>query len=151
MTAPTNNPFLDLADKQIVSAKKARYRAAEKRAANAPSADEKRRIENEHLLRLYRNAHEEARLALLAGPYCEMLLVLIGFLNAMTLESGDDLVALVEAQAWRDADLDTRQEIVHIINEAIGQLRVKHGLREIDDPLPHEPASAFVLIREMLR
>ncbi len=145
------NPFIDVGERQLVAATKRRHRAAEKRAESVLTPNEQRLVDQDRLLRFYRRAHEDAQLELLASPYGDSLVDLIFFLNDMTLESGDDLVALVKAQAWWDADRDTRCEILHIINEAIGRLRLQHKLPVIDDPLPHEAPSAFVLIRDMLR
>jgi hypothetical protein len=69
----------------------------------------------------------------------------------MTLEDGAALIAQLERGPWRDADPNVRFEILALVDERIIALRERTGLVSFDDPLPGEPASVFLLIREALQ
>jgi hypothetical protein len=90
---------------------------------------------------------------LLDGPYCEAARTLRGFLNEMKISDGPALVAAVKAGPWRDADPDTRHEILRLVDDAIVALRESEGLAPLDAAMPFgdEPSTAFELIREALR
>jgi hypothetical protein len=40
--------------------------------------------------------------------------------------------------------------LLHEINRAITDMRVRHNMPPIDDPLPHERLSVFLTIKQML-
>jgi hypothetical protein len=139
------NPWAELADRQMASPAKARQRAAERRAA----ADKERAA----LQKAWRAWRHERIAELLSGPYGEAAQALRGFLNEMRINDGPALVAAVEAGPWRDADSDTRHEILAIVDLSIILLREKSGLPPFSDALPFsdEPPTVFEIIREALR
>jgi hypothetical protein len=130
------NSFLDLADRQISSPRKARQRAAEKRAAHKAVADQDRSE------RAWRQWHDKD--ALLSGPYGDAARSLIAFLDYMTPDQ------VVETGPWRDADADARFEILALIDMHIVRLRERHGLPPFDDALPGARLNVFLMIREVL-
>lgn len=67
----------------------------------------------------------------------------------MTFEDGEEL--LIRAETWKDADEDTRFQVLSLIDGAICQMREKAGLEFADDALPGEEPNVFLIVREMLR
>jgi hypothetical protein len=133
------NAFLELADRQISSPRKARMRAAEKREDKA----------QERLALLYEKRRKEQVAKLLAGPHGEAARALIAFLDAMTLNHGKELISVMEP--WRSADANTRFEVLSLADSAIMKLREQRNWPVFDDPLPSAPPSVFLIIREMLK
>jgi hypothetical protein len=140
------NVFEQLAERQISSPRKARIRAAEKRALRKV-ADEQRQLS-----KAYRKWRAEKREKLLTGPFGSDAQMVVNFLEEMTLESGDDLITLIEAGPWRQANADTRFEVLHLVHSAITKLRERNGRPALDDSLPwsDEPPTAFEIIHEVL-
>jgi hypothetical protein len=145
----TENPFLVLAARQMSSPTKARQRAAAKRAASKAQSEG----ESEKQAKVWRAWRRERREALLAGPHGADAKALLGFLRSMTLDSAAELVEAVGRGPWRQADDDTRFEILALVDEAIIALRERHELDPFDDALPFtdEAPTAFLQIREALR
>jgi hypothetical protein len=142
------NAFLDYAEKQTPAAVKARQRAIEKRRAKAA---EKALAERDDLFHLWKQWRRERLEALLSGAHGTAAQELIAFLQAMTLDDGAHLVELVRAAGWERADADTKFEVLALINHAITALRERAKLAPIDDPLPDEESSTFLIIRELFR
>ena len=69
----------------------------------------------------------------------------------MTLDDGVRLVEFVRAAGWERADADTKFEILSLINATITALRERAKLPPINDALPDEEPTAFLIIREMFR
>jgi hypothetical protein len=144
------NAFLDFAEKNVPAAVKAQQRAVEKRRTRAAEkAAEKALAERDDLFRLWRKWRRERLENLLSGPHGERARELVAFLETMTLEDGARLVKLVRTAGWAGTDADTKFEVLSLINAAVTALRKRAGLAEIDDPLPPEKASAFLIIREL--
>lgn len=141
------NAFLELADRQISAPVKARQRAAEKRAMH--KAEQKALAERDCMFRAWKRWRREQLDAARAGPHGEALDALIAFLE--TMKSADALIDHVRAGDWKAADDDTRFLVLHLVNVAIVRLREECGLPPFDDALPGEPATAFQIIRELLR
>jgi hypothetical protein len=142
------NAFLEFAERQTPAAVKARQRAAEKRRAKAA---EKALAERDDLLRLWKRWRRERLDELLAGPHGTAARELVAFLQAMTLDDGTRLVEFIRTAGWERVDADTKFEILSLINTAIMALRERAGLTPIDDALPHEESTTFLIIREMFR
>jgi len=142
------NAFLDFADKQTPAAVKARQRAVEKRRATAA---EKELAERDDLFRLWKRWRRERLETLLAGAHGTAAEELVAFLNAITLDDDARLVEFIRAAGWADVDADTKFEVLTLINAAITALRERAKLPPIDDPLPHEESSAFLILRELFR
>ena len=142
------NAFLDYAEKQTPAAVKARQRAVEKRRATAA---EKALAERDDLFHLWKLHRQERLEALLAGPHGAAARELVAFLQTMTLDDGDRRVELVRTGGWARVDADTKFEVLSLINSAIVAMRERANLPPIDDALPHEKPTAFLIIREMFR
>jgi hypothetical protein len=69
----------------------------------------------------------------------------------MALDDGDRLVEFVRAAGWAHADVNTRFEILSLINATITALRERAGLPAISDALPDEEPTTFIILREMFR
>jgi hypothetical protein len=133
----------DIASEQIVSPRKARMRAAEKRKQKALQ-------ERNHLFREWQKWHKERKDELLGGPWGEPARELADYLERMTPEDASALVSMVEHGPWREADADTRFLVLALIDHSVIYLRENNGLEPFDDPLDDEP-SAFLIIKELLR
>jgi hypothetical protein len=142
------NAFLDHAEKHTPAAVKARQRATEKRRATAA---EKALAERDDLFRLWKKWRQERLEALLNGPHGAAAHELVAFLQTMKLEDGARLVELIRTAGWERADADTKFEVLSLINITITALRDRAELASIDDPLPDEESSAFLIIRELFR
>lgn len=142
------NAFLKYAEKQTPASVKARQRATEKRRAT--KAEEKALAEREDLFRLWKKWRRERLETLLAGPHGEAAQELVAFLKTMKLEDEARLIELVRA-GWERTDADTKFEVLSLINAAITALRERAKLPPINDALPDEEPTAFLIIREMFR
>jgi hypothetical protein len=145
MTA--SDPFAALADRQIVAPRKARLRAAQERTERA----RQKALEERHeLFRLWQKQQRQQVEALLHGSHGAAVHELAGFLEQMTLTSGSELIELVRRGPWREADSDTRFQVLRLIDGALAQLREHHDLPPFDDALPGEPLTVFQIIRAEL-
>jgi hypothetical protein len=142
------NAFIDYAERSTPASVKARQRAAEKRRATAA---EKALAERDDLFHLWKLHRQERLEALLAGPHGAAARELVAFLQTMTLDDGDRLVEFVRAAGWARVDADTRFEILSLINSAIVAARERAKLPPIDDALPDETPTTFIIIREMFQ
>jgi hypothetical protein len=139
------NPFEVYGDRQIPHPRKARLRAAEKRLLKVHE-------EKQELSKAYRKYRAEKHEKLVTGPYKAAAGELIGFLESMDLESGTDLIVLVERGPWRNADRDTQYEILNLVNRAIVKLRERNGLCPFDDALESDASlTVFQIIRGVLQ
>jgi hypothetical protein len=136
------NSFLQIAEQQISSPRKARQHAAEKRAVQKALAERDRQS------RLWRTWRHQRVDALLAGEHGEAAQGLIAFLDEMTLDDPATLIAM--ADRWRDADADACFLVLALIDRAIIRLREQQGLPPFDDSLPGAPPTVFLAIRAAL-
>jgi hypothetical protein len=136
----------DIASEQIVSPRRARMRAAEKRK-------QKRLQERNELFRAWERWHKERREILLSGPHGRAAQELVDFLERMTCceEDAAALLTLVQQGPWADSDPDVKFLVLGVVDNAITYLRENEGLHPFDDPLPDEEPNVFLTIREMLR
>jgi hypothetical protein len=75
---------------------------------------------------------------------------LLDFLSRMTLHDGAALIAHVKLDGWPNAERETRQDVLTIINNRIVHLRERAGLAPLDDPLPGMGTNVFLKLRELL-
>jgi hypothetical protein len=111
---------------------------------------EKELANNARLLRAWRRWHREQLEEVLAGPHGTAVAQVIGFLDGMGPQSAPALIALLREHDWQQIDHDVRYVLLHEINTAITKLRERRGLAPIDDALPHERTTGFLIIRELL-
>jgi hypothetical protein len=143
-----SDAFLDFAEKQASAVVKTQRRAAEKRAATAA---EKKLAEREQTHRLWKSYHAKQIEELLKGPYAKAAHELIVFLGTMTPADEAALITLVKRGPWHAADSDTRFEILSLIDAALTSQRERAGLPPIDDALPGEESTAFLIVRGLLK
>ena len=141
--ASDHSVWVEFAEQQIASPRKARTRAAEKRDAAL--------AERSNLHRGWRIWRRQRVEELTAGPHGAAVRALREFLAAMKLGDASALVAAVENGPWRDADADTRHEVLCLVDHAIIALRERSGLPPFDDRLPGQPPTAFEIIKGILR
>jgi hypothetical protein len=134
------NHFLDVADRQVVAPVRARQTAVD-------THREKHAVHRDELCTAYWRWRREA---LLAGRRGDAAYRLIDFLEDMGLQDGAALMRLVQRGQWQSADLDTRLEILSLIDRAITGLGEKHGMPPFDNALPAEPPNVLLLIRKAL-
>jgi len=114
------------------------------------SEKEKELRDNAHLLRAWRRWHHEQLGEVLAGPHGTAVAKVMAFLKRTNPQSAPALIALLREHDWSQMDADVRFVVLHEINEAITRLRERAGLAPIDDALPGERMTAFLLIKEHL-
>lgn len=156
-----DNPFLLTAELQMVSASKAKLRAAEKRAAkykrdsDAPMILEgldKKLAQQSAQVRAYKRQRRALIRAQLMGPKKIQWLELTRVLRRMTIDDSAPLINHVSQATWlHEADLDTRYIALSIIAYAIVRLRTVNGYDPFDDSLPGEEPTAFEIIRGILK
>ena len=114
------------------------------------TAKEQELRDNAHLLRAWRKWHAEQLSEAIAGPHGVIVVQVMATLKHLTPASANALLALMRSQKWADVDVDTKLELLHFINAAITDMREKHNMPAIDDPLPHERLSVFLTIKQLL-
>jgi hypothetical protein len=95
--------------------------------------------------RRWRRERVEELLAGLHGEAARDLLIML-----RNMPSASALLNAVAAGSWRDADPDTRYEILALCDAAIIRHRERKGLAPIDDALPGQPDNVFLKLRELL-
>jgi hypothetical protein len=144
----TANLFLDIADQQIAAPVKARQQAADRRVQARIDRDE---ADRKRLMKAWCAVQQRQIDDALVGPHGSQIAALLAFLKELSLEREAELVAFVQANSWRCANPDIRFLVMRLVGSRLAELREDAGLTPFDDPLPGEPASVFLRIREMLR
>jgi hypothetical protein len=144
----TANPFLNIADQQISAPVKARQRATDRRAQARLDKEE---ADRERLMKAWCAVQQRQIDDALTGPYGAQIAALLAFLKKLSLEREAELVGFVQADSWRSANADIRFLAMRLIGSRLASLRENAGLAPFDDPLPDEPPSVFLQIREWLR
>jgi hypothetical protein len=111
---------------------------------------EKELRDNAHLLRAWKHWHHEQLEQALAGKHGVAVARIVKFLEHMGPQSAPALIALVREFDWSQMDADVKFVVMHEINGTITKLREQRGLPPIDDALPHERSTAFLVIRTLL-
>lgn len=156
------NAFLAIADAQRHATSKSLERGRERRLAklvvqserDAPmvaSPADKQAWENGQLIRRYKAALRQRRDDLENGPHGQEVKALLQLLDNLTASSAGALVGYVMHARWlRDADYNTRLDVLSLVGTAIARFRIRNGLPPFDDSLPPEPPTAFELVRHLL-
>ena len=111
------------------------------------TAQEKKRADDQRLLRWWRAWHREQLEQALDGMHGDIMRGLMAQLK--DLHSARVLVDFISARDWSRVDANTRLVALHEIDSAICALRTKAGLDFISDPLPGEPDNAFRIIKAL--
>jgi hypothetical protein len=112
------------------------------------TAMEKAEVEKDKLWQQYLVELEKRRAVLVSGPYAGTAEALIAFLKQLTFDDGDRLIEMT--MIWQGAPSSTRFLVLQLIDEAMINLRQRHGLPLFDDPLWDEEDNAFIKIRRIL-
>jgi hypothetical protein len=144
----TANLFLNIADQQISAPVKARQRAADRRAQARIDKDE---ADRERLMKAWCAVQQRQIDDALVGPYGAQIAALLAFLKGLSLVREAELVEFVQADSWHSANADIRFLAMRLIGSRLASLSENAGLAPFDDPLPDEPPSVFLRIREWLR
>jgi hypothetical protein len=111
---------------------------------------EKELRDNAHLLRAWKRFHADQLAEVLAGPHGAAVARVIEFLERMEPQSAPALISLLHEHDWDQIDHNVRYVLLHEINQAITRLREKSGLPPIDDALPGERDTGFLVVRALL-
>jgi hypothetical protein len=107
-------------------------------------------MSTDRMLRRWRKYHQQQLDEALAGPHGMIVVQVVEFLKTMTPASANALLTLMRSQSWAGVDATTKFILLHTINDAITDMRATNNMPPIDDALPHERATAFLIIRELL-
>lgn len=119
------------------------------RAPRIPETEqEKRQAEHDARMKRYRRLVNEERAAAYALPGGIEAQAVVRWAGKMMPGDGDELLTRVGRLPAMDKQL--RARLLADLDELICRLRVRNGLAEIDDPLPSEPDSVFMVLRRML-
>jgi hypothetical protein len=144
----TANLFLNISDQQISSPVKARQRAADRRAQARLDKEE---ADREQLMKAWCAVQQRQIDDALVGPCGAQIGALLAFLKELSLDREAELVGFVQADSWHSANPDIRFLAMRLIGSRLVRLREDAGLPPFDDPLPGDPPSVFLQVREMLR
>jgi hypothetical protein len=111
---------------------------------------DKKLADNARLLRAWTKFHREEREAVLAGPHGAVLSELFRTFANIQHVAPVQLVGFVQSINWADVDYAIRLTVLHEINNAITEFRVKRDMEPIDDNLPGEPETPYRLIKAIL-
>jgi hypothetical protein len=148
------NPFEAQGLRQVVAATKAKYRAAEKRAAKAPMvptpAEKKMADQYEQVRHYYRWKRSLIRTQLM-GSQKDQWKTLTRLLRTMTIEDSGNLIGYVQNAQWiHELDVEAKHVLLSVVASAIVRLRIINGYDPFDDGIPGEGPTAFIAIRDML-
>ena len=145
----SDDPFAELAAEQISNPVRSRLRAAKTRAARKAA---KQQDDREIQTLLWKRWHDARLKALMRGRYRKPVAELSRFLERMTIDDGDRLIALVERGPWRAAGGDTKYLILGLIDARIVYLRQAEGMAPFSDSVPFigEAPTVFEIIRSIL-
>lgn len=144
-----SNPFESYGDAATVAPVKRQQLNIEKRRDSALARKAQADLEERaSLLRGYNAWIRERRDELFAGPFGKECRALNALLRTMTPSSAPALVKFIENASWlKEADADTRHEVLAMVSNGITRVRLSAGLTPFDDALPGEPDNAFLIIR----
>ena len=144
-----SNPFESYGDAATVAP--IRRRELRRDSAMAIKA-QKQLDEQAYLLKGYNSWVKERREALFAGPFGKECKALNSILRTMTPSSAPALISFIQKANWlKEADADTRHEVLAMVSNGITRVRLNAGLPPFDDAMPGEPDNAFLIIRDHIQ
>jgi hypothetical protein len=114
------------------------------------NSQEQKLADDARLLRDWRKWHAEQLEEARAGPHGATIAELMLVLDQLELNSAAALLDVMRRSDWSSISYDVRLTVLHQINDAIGRLRKRNGMAEIDDPLPGQPDNVYRRIKQML-
>jgi len=143
-----DNPFEALAE-QLTSPAKAKIRAAEKRAAMKPTAQEQESINKRRQFRMYRR-WKRGQIKEFKERNPQIFAELRFVLRRLTLDNAEFLLQFSRFHSNQIRSHTDRAIALGIMGTAIARLRIRNGLPPFDDSLPSEEPTVFELIRDEL-
>jgi hypothetical protein len=124
-------------------------RAHRRKQSAQQRAMQKALKERDYLHREWKKWHEGQLKEFLDSEHREAALELHEFLSKASLDSGDQLIELVERGPWLTADADTKYQVLRMVDRAIVYMRESNGLEPFDDPVDDD-LNVFLRIRKRL-
>jgi hypothetical protein len=144
------NPFRAFAD--AYTPRRAKARRKQPAGRQNPSNKDGRIEERTKLAAHYRQEEARRTAEALASPLGKRLAALLAEFDRLTIDDADRMIDRLEAQVWLlQAEGDFRHLALRLIDQRIRRIRREAGLVELDDPLPDEPDSAFIIIKRLLK
>jgi hypothetical protein len=107
---------------------------------------EKKKDDDALLFRLWSEWHAERRKALLSGEHGSRLVVFVEWLERMTIEDGDELIE--RYRGLGKLDLDTKHELLSLVDRRCILIRERAKLVPFDDDLNEPSGTIFLQIRD---
>ena len=141
--------FLAFADRSINRPTKARMRAVEKRRMHRAQEEAVRKAlaERDMLMRLWKRWRKEILTEALETKYGTALQKLVDFLKQLKFKEDVKLLPFIKSGPWLQAPKDIKFLVLTLISAQLVKLREQQELPPFDDPLPYQPLSPFLLIR----
>ena len=115
------------------------------------SARELKKIQDdERLMAAYRDWNARELADTIAGPHGAVVSEIMSELARLNLQNGAALIATFEQIDWSTICARSKFVLLHELNNAVADLRGRHGLPVIDDPLPGQTLSVFLRIKSAL-
>lgn len=113
--------------------------------------DQQKKFEDDaRLIETWRAWRSQELAEALAGKHGAVVSKIMAALARLDMNSGGALVTTVEQTDWRLVDAHVKLVLLHELNTAITDLRGRHGMAAIDDPLPGQPENVFQRIKRAL-
>ena len=110
----------------------------------------KKTQDDERLMAAYRAWHAQELAVVVAGPHGAIVSEIMSKIARLDLANGAALVATFEQIDWSTICARPKLVLLHELNNAVADLRGRHGLPVIDDPLPGQTLSVFLRIKSAL-
>lgn len=121
-------------------------------SARPTPAAEARLVEKDKLSAAYLRERRKRIDVLCEGEHGAAVKELIRFMRGMTLRSGKELLARIQAAEWAHGmSPDDRHLLLSIIGGAIRLMREREGLPPLDDPMFDQPPNVFQQAKAILR
>jgi hypothetical protein len=124
---------------------------SEDNAPLVPTALEKEQRDNTAQFQRYKRAVQAESVALLNSEHGDNYSILLAVLRRMTAQSSRELVEYIKGAQWiKRCSTDQKFTVLSIIDMAIIRTRIRDGRAPMDDPLPDQPDSPFIIIRRII-
>jgi len=142
-----SNPFEDMAEQATRKMRKRIERQAIQ--PMVPTPMEKAQYDKNKQLQLFKKWKREIREGMSRGIYGTEIITLLKLLRKTP--DSTVLVQFVQKSKWLlDADIETKYSILGYIGDAMIRWNIRHGLPPMNDSLPDEPDTPFIVIRKLL-
>jgi hypothetical protein len=124
---------------------------SEDSAPMVPTKLEKEQRDNTTQFQRYKKAVRAESEALLNSEHGANYRILLGILKRMIPQSSRELIDYVRGARWiTQCNRDQKFTVLSMIDMAIIRTRIRDGRSPMDDPLPDQPDSPFIIIRRLI-